>query len=81
MICVFHPDAELEFAAAMEYYENCERGLGISLLAKSTRPSNGRENSRRLGRYLTTAFGDANRGASRPGLWMPTTPTACSYWP
>lgn len=24
----FHPEAEEEFLAAIEYYENCEQGLG-----------------------------------------------------
>lgn len=24
----FHPEAEIEFVKAVEYYENCERGLG-----------------------------------------------------
>ena len=25
----FHPEAEAEFLAAIEYYEDCERGLGV----------------------------------------------------
>lgn len=25
----FHPDAEAEFNEAIEYYENCEEGLGL----------------------------------------------------
>ncbi len=25
----FHPEAEREFEAAIDYYENCERGLGL----------------------------------------------------
>jgi len=28
MIFTFHPDAELELIAAIDYYEECETGLG-----------------------------------------------------
>jgi hypothetical protein len=29
MNIVFHPEAEAEFTDAIEYYENCEYGLGL----------------------------------------------------
>ncbi len=29
---IIHPDAENELNAAIDYYESCEEGLGISLL-------------------------------------------------
>ena len=29
MNCVFHPEAETEFVSGIEYYEDCEQGLGL----------------------------------------------------
>jgi toxin ParE1/3/4 len=61
---VFHPEAEVEFLAAAEFYEIHRRGLGVEFIAevrKAARalqrhPKLGRRFSRRLRRLLVQRF-------------------------
>ena len=34
MKCSFHPEAEAEFLAAIDYYEGCRKGLGLEFAAE-----------------------------------------------
>jgi hypothetical protein len=69
---VFHPEAEVEFVAAIDYYEDCEPGLGYDF-AIEVPPSRTSSVFQKLGPYSKTISGADRLIVSPMALSMQST--------